>query len=69
MITEFACHGNLRDFLRSKRLPDSGGYEKPMNQIWDADEKPLTYKDLISFSYQIARGMDYLASKKVRINL
>ena len=66
MITEFACHGNMRDFLRSRRLPDStSGYEKPLSH-WQTAEKPLTYKDLISFAYQIARGMEYLASKKVR---
>lgn len=29
------------------------------------EKKTLTQKDLVSFSYQVARGMEYLASRRV----
>ena len=61
MVVEYAANGNLRDFLRSLRPPDSG-YEKPLSSLIDMR---LTYKDLLSFAFQIARGMEYLSSKKV----
>ena len=31
------------------------------------DTVPLTTKDLVCFSFQIARGMEFLASRKVRV--
>ncbi|XP_070576023.1 fibroblast growth factor receptor 2-like [Ptychodera flava] len=58
LLFEFACHGNLRDFLRLRRW--TGHYE---NVPADASRQ-ITHKDLISFSFQIARGMDFLASMK-----
>lgn len=60
VIVEYAAHGNLRDFLRSHR--PSSGYEQAIGA--DLKPKTLTHKDLVSFAYQVARGMEYLASKK-----
>lgn len=59
VVVEYAAHGNLRDYLRNKR--PSSGYERAIGQETNA----LTERDLVSFSYQVARGMEYLASKKV----
>ena len=74
VIVEYAPHGNLRDFLRDRRPACMGiggigsDYEKPIN-MYDRDNlQHLTYKDLVSFAYQVARGMEYLSSKKVRQN-
>lgn len=58
VVVEYAAHGNLRDYLRNNR--PSSGYERAIGQEVDA----ITQKDLISFAFQVARGMEYLASKK-----
>lgn len=60
VIVEYAAHGNLRDFLRAHR--PSSGYEQAIGA--DLKPKTLTQKNLVSFAYQVARGMEYLASKK-----
>uniref|UniRef100_A0AAU0N4C4 Fibroblast growth factor receptor n=1 Tax=Gecarcinus lateralis TaxID=6769 RepID=A0AAU0N4C4_GECLA len=58
VVVEYAAHGNLRDYLRNNR--PSSGYERPIGQEVDT----ITQKDLVSFAFQVARGMEYLASKK-----
>ncbi|CAG9855416.1 unnamed protein product [Phyllotreta striolata] len=57
VIVEYAPFGNLRDFLRQHR--PSSGYELAVGE-----KKTLTQKDLVSFAYQVARGMEYLASRR-----
>ncbi|KAL0134594.1 hypothetical protein PUN28_001414 [Cardiocondyla obscurior] len=62
VVVEFAPNGNLRDFLRDHR-PHSSGYEPTIEQD-SKERKTLTQKDLVSFAYQVARGMEYLASRR-----
>nr|XP_016935045.1 fibroblast growth factor receptor homolog 2 [Drosophila suzukii] len=67
VIVEFAPHGNLKDFLKQnrpgapQRRSDSDGYldDKPLIPAQQLGEKELT-----KFAFQIARGMEYLASRR-----
>lgn len=67
MIVEFAPHGNLNDYLR-KRVPQ---FELSDTVPVDAYHPlqpalcPLPFRTLISFAYQVSRGMEYLASVNV----
>lgn len=68
VIVEYAPHGNLKDFLKQnrpgapQRRSDSDGYldDKPLLPSQQLGEKELT-----KFAFQIARGMEYLASRRV----
>ncbi|KTG03310.1 hypothetical protein cypCar_00028360 [Cyprinus carpio] len=60
MLKEYASKGNLREFLRARRPP---GMEYSYDIARVSDEL-LTFKDLVSCTYQVARGMEYLASQK-----
>lgn len=62
VIVEYASKGNLREYLQARRPP---GMEYCYNPA-RVPEEQLSFKDLVSCAYQVARGMEYLASKKVR---
>ncbi|XP_030845894.1 vascular endothelial growth factor receptor 1 isoform X2 [Strongylocentrotus purpuratus] len=101
-IVEFCCHGNLLDFLRSKRkyfsetpegtgsqshtghssstgasntFQTSSGSERRMKAVYDQiipeevfsplQDDPINSQDLLCYSFQVARGMEFLASKNV----
>ncbi|EDO49191.1 predicted protein, partial [Nematostella vectensis] len=59
VVVEYASQGNLRQFLRARRpIPE---YANPLTE---PPREKLKLVDLVSFSYQVARGMEYLESKK-----
>uniref|UniRef100_A0A4W3HIS9 Fibroblast growth factor receptor n=1 Tax=Callorhinchus milii TaxID=7868 RepID=A0A4W3HIS9_CALMI len=60
VIVEYASKGNLRQYLRARRPPGME-YTFDVNHV---PEEQLTFKDLVSSTYQVARGMEYLASQK-----
>uniref|UniRef100_A0AAX7VUF1 receptor protein-tyrosine kinase n=1 Tax=Astatotilapia calliptera TaxID=8154 RepID=A0AAX7VUF1_ASTCA len=76
VIVEYCKHGNLSSYLKSKR----GEYSpyKVNYGIWvwgrlpswtsaqeqRSDDDHLTMEDLISYSFQVAKGMEFLSSRK-----
>ncbi|XP_030060839.1 proto-oncogene tyrosine-protein kinase receptor Ret [Microcaecilia unicolor] len=69
LIVEYAKYGSLRSFLRESRKvgPSYMGSEGNRNSSYldNPDERALTMGDLISFAWQISRGMQYLAEMKL----
>ena len=61
VIVEYASKGTLREYLRARRPPGME-YSYDINRCSD---EQLAFKDLVSCTYQVARGMEYLASQKV----
>lgn len=76
VVVEYAPYGSLRDFLRERRPPSMVYSAQPLTaaaagtdrasgglQFGSSPSKPLSFTNLVSFGYQIARGMEYLSSK------
>ena len=61
MVVEFAPYGNLRQFLRDRRPSE---YQQSRSS---SSVPSLTIRDFVSFAFQIARGMEYLGTRKVGI--
>lgn len=69
LIVEYAKYGSLRNFLRESRKVGPSYMSNDANRnssyLENPDERALTMGDLISFAWQISRGMQYLAEMKV----
>ncbi|KAM5237005.1 proto-oncogene tyrosine-protein kinase receptor Ret isoform 6-T6 [Ctenodactylus gundi] len=69
LIVEYAKYGSLRGFLRDSRKVGpgyvGGGGGRSSSSLDHPDERALTMGDLISFAWQISRGMQYLAEMKL----
>lgn len=63
VVVEFAVHGNLRQFLQERR-PGLEYHDEADAQ----SREQLTLQDLMSFCYQVAKGMEFLSSRKVLNN-
>ena len=61
VILEYAPHGSLQEFLLGKR----DVYEATWSTSSSDPEIRLNISNLVGYAYQISRGMEYLASKKV----
>lgn len=58
VIMEFVPYGKLQTYLRESRVERSYG-------SLHGSSKHLTSRDLTSFAYQVAKGMEYLSSKGI----
>ncbi|KAH9520000.1 hypothetical protein Btru_071453 [Bulinus truncatus] len=73
VIVEYCELGSLRSFLRSAKLKSRGRSWEDKQRSGGSDANPqaihftrtLTFRDLLSFAWQISKGMDYLASLKI----
>lgn len=61
IIIEYAKHGSLRNYLRLSRKIESNGFE------FSNGVEPVVVRDILSFAWQICKGMTYLTEIKVRV--
>lgn len=61
VIIEYCPYGNMLQFLRNKR----GIYDSTWLPPSDNPDKQFTMTDVVSAAFQVARGMEFLASRKV----
>ena len=61
-ILEYAEHGNLRDYLRRRRgfCSRQSGDHLDIN----TEPRPVGLKEMLSFAWQVARGMEFLATRR-----
>nr|CAD7407124.1 unnamed protein product [Timema poppensis] len=70
LIMEFAEHGSLRNYLRRSRHVDCDGKfpnSLPVSGsgLGDSEVSPITPREILSFAWQISRGMAYLSEIKL----
>jgi len=65
VIVEYAPHGNLREFLRARRPVCCDGCSDDVECQQNSSLPALSYKDLLSFAFQVARGLEYMSSQMV----
>ena len=61
VIIEYCSNGNLLQFLRNRR----DIYETEWKAVSKDPNQQLTMTDLVIAAYQVARGMEFLASRMV----
>uniref|UniRef100_A0A4W6CKA9 receptor protein-tyrosine kinase n=1 Tax=Lates calcarifer TaxID=8187 RepID=A0A4W6CKA9_LATCA len=73
VIVEYCKHGNLSSYLKSKRgeySPYKVNDPRRLHTVTSfttdqsSDDDHLTMEDLISYSFQVAKGMEFLSSRK-----
>jgi len=63
-VMEFAKFGNLRDHLRSRRGYHGYSPNQLQEDQYGITNQPISLREMLSFAWQVARGMQYLSHKK-----